>query len=103
MSGKDESIETLRGLAVLLLVAFHASVRTPDGQTFFDYAAYSLRFVHDVFFNGEPIDLPRTPHEPPRWMKLPVEILVVICLAVGILPAWTFGPLLASAAAATSA
>jgi len=63
--------------------------------------AYSLRFVHDVFFNGEPIDLPRTPHEPPRWMKLPVEILVVICLAVGILPAWTFGPLLASAAAAT--
>jgi hypothetical protein len=28
--------------------------------------AYSLRFVHDVFFNGEPIDLPRTPHEPPQ-------------------------------------
>jgi multicomponent K+:H+ antiporter subunit A len=63
--------------------------------------AYSLRFIHDVFFNGEPIDLPRTPHEPPRWMKLPVEILVVLCLAVGIFPAWTFGPLLASAAAAT--
>jgi multicomponent K+:H+ antiporter subunit A len=63
--------------------------------------AYSLRFIHDVFFNGEPIDLPRTPHEPPRWMMLPVEILVVICLAVGILPAWTFGPLLATAAAAT--
>jgi multicomponent K+:H+ antiporter subunit A len=38
--------------------------------------AYSLRFVHDVFFNGEPIDLPRTPHEPPRWMKAPVEVLV---------------------------
>jgi multicomponent K+:H+ antiporter subunit A len=63
--------------------------------------AYSLRFIHDVFFNGEPIDLPRTPHEPPRWMKLPVEILVVLCLAVGILPAWTFGPLLATAAEAT--
>jgi len=63
--------------------------------------AYSLRFIHDVFFNGEPIDLPRTPHEPPRWMKLPVEILVVLCLAVGILPAWTFGPLLATAAAST--
>ena len=27
--------------------------------------AYSLRFIHDVFFNGEPIDLPKTPHEPP--------------------------------------
>jgi multicomponent K+:H+ antiporter subunit A len=63
--------------------------------------AYSLRFIHDVFFNGEPIDLPKTPHEPPRWMKVPVEILVVICLVVGILPAWTFGPLLATAAAAT--
>ena len=28
--------------------------------------AYSTRFVHDVFFNGEPRDLPRTPHEAPR-------------------------------------
>ncbi len=63
--------------------------------------AYSLRFIHDVFFNGEPIDLPHKPHEAPRWMKLPVEILVVLCLAVGIFPAWTFGPLLAAAAAAT--
>jgi multicomponent K+:H+ antiporter subunit A len=63
--------------------------------------AYSLRFIHDVFFNGEPIDLPKTPHEPPRWMKVPVEVLVVICLAVGIFPALTFGPLLATAAAAT--
>ena len=63
--------------------------------------AYSLRFIHDVFFNGEPVDLPRTPHEPPRWMKVPVEFLVVICLAVGILPAVTFGPLLAVAAGAT--
>ena len=34
-------------------------------------------------------------------MKVPVEILVVICLAVGIVPAWTFGPLLAAAAGAT--
>ncbi|MAB99040.1 MAG: cation:proton antiporter, partial [Pseudomonadaceae bacterium] len=29
--------------------------------------AYSLRFIHDVFFNGEPINLPKyPPHEPPR-------------------------------------
>ena len=26
--------------------------------------AYSLRFVHDVFFGRRPPDLPRTPHEP---------------------------------------
>jgi len=61
--------------------------------------AYSLRFIHDVFFNG-PGDLPRTPHEPVRWMKVPVEVLVVICVAVGIFPALTFGPLLAVAAGA---
>jgi len=61
--------------------------------------AYSLRFIHDVFFNGEPIDLPRTPHEPPRWMKVPVEILVVLCLLVGIFPAQTVEPLLSVAAA----
>ncbi len=39
--------------------------------------AYSLRFIHDVFFNGEPARLPKfPPHEPPRYMKVPVEILV---------------------------
>ena len=63
--------------------------------------AYSIRFIHDVFFNGEPVDLPRTPHEPPRWMKAPVEILVVLCLAVGIAPALTVAPLLAVAAQST--
>ena len=56
--------------------------------------AYSLRFIHDVFFNGEPVNLPREPHEPPRWMKVPVEVLVALCLLVGILPAYTVGPLL---------
>ncbi|MBK1644243.1 monovalent cation/H+ antiporter subunit A [Thiocapsa imhoffii] len=60
--------------------------------------AYSLRFIHDVFFNGDPIDLPKTPHEPPRWMKVPVEILVAVCLLVGILPAFTVAPLLYVAA-----
>ena len=64
--------------------------------------AYSLRFIHDVFFNGEPIDLPHyPPHEPPRYMKVPVEILVFLCLLVGMLPAYTVAPLLAAAAAAT--
>jgi multicomponent K+:H+ antiporter subunit A len=62
--------------------------------------AYSVRFIHDVFFNGEPIDLPRQPHEPPRWMRVPVEILVLLCLVVGMFPAWAVGSLLASAAGA---
>lgn len=59
--------------------------------------AYSLRFIHDVFFNGEPINLPKTPHEPPRFMKIPVDILVIVCIAVGLFPAWTLAPLLTHA------
>ncbi len=60
--------------------------------------AYSLRFIHDVFFNGHAEGLPRTPHEPPRWMKVPVEVLVVMCVLVGILPGLTVDPILTVAA-----
>jgi multicomponent K+:H+ antiporter subunit A len=63
--------------------------------------AYSVRFIDDVFFNGEPVGLTKTPHEPPRWMKIPVEVLVAVCLAVGMLPAYTVAPLLSAAVAAT--
>ncbi len=63
-------------------------------------AAYSARFVHDVFFNGEPADLPRIPHEPVRWMRLPVEVLVAIVLAVGLLPHLVVEPLLTVASVA---
>jgi multicomponent K+:H+ antiporter subunit A len=62
--------------------------------------AYSIRFIHDVFFNGEPVDLPRTPHEPPRWMLLPVAVLVVLCIVIGVLPNWSVAPLLQTAAGA---
>ena len=62
--------------------------------------AYSLRFVHDVFFNGEPHDLPKTPHEAPFFMRLPVMLLVALCLAVGLAPGPVAGPLLAVAAQA---
>ncbi|WP_372966033.1 monovalent cation/H+ antiporter subunit A [Marinobacter sp.] len=64
--------------------------------------AYSARFVHDVFFNGKPVNLPiYPPHEPPRYMKIPVEILVFACVMVGVFPAISVGPLLFSAAQAT--
>ncbi|WCN07936.1 monovalent cation/H+ antiporter subunit A [Marinomonas mediterranea] len=62
--------------------------------------AYSTRFVHDVFFNGEPINLPKTPHEPPRYMRVPVEILVGLCLLVGIFPSLVVGDLLYAASGA---
>ncbi len=62
--------------------------------------AYSLRFIHDVFFNGEPVDLPKSPHEPPRYMRVPVEILVGLCLIVGIFPEYTVGAILTHASTA---
>ena len=66
--------------------------------------AYSARFIHDVFFNGEPVNLPKfPPHEPPRYMKVPVEILVALCVAVGVFPALTVAGLLAVAGTATLA
>ena len=42
--------------------------------------AYSLRFTVDVFWGPPADDLPRTPHEPPHWMRVPVELLVLACL-----------------------
>ncbi|MBB3962897.1 multicomponent K+:H+ antiporter subunit A [Rhizobium metallidurans] len=60
--------------------------------------AYSLRFIHTVFFGPPPTDLPiARPHEPPRWMRFPIEFLVVLCLVVGIVPALSIGPFLHSA------
>ena len=56
--------------------------------------AYSLRFIHGVFFGPDPVGLPRTPHEPPQWVRMPIELLVLICVIVGVFPALTVGPLL---------
>ncbi|CAB3663663.1 NAD(P)H-quinone oxidoreductase subunit 2, chloroplastic [Achromobacter animicus] len=60
--------------------------------------AYSLRFILQVFFGPPATDLPREPHEPPRWMLLPSALLVMMCLLVGIVPSLTVGPFLATAA-----
>jgi len=63
--------------------------------------AYSVRLVHDIFFNGPAQGLPRPhPHEPPLGMKAPVILLAVICVAVGILPSLLLGPMVLVAATA---
>jgi multicomponent K+:H+ antiporter subunit A len=59
---------------------------------------YSLRLGHDVFFGAPARNLPREPHEPVHWMRVPVELLVLLCVVVGTMPAWSVGPLLAMAA-----
>src|SRR5690606_2611739 len=58
---------------------------------------YSLR-VGGIFFGPPASDLPREPAEPPRWMRVPIEVLVVACLIVGVAPASSIGPSLAAAA-----
>lgn len=63
--------------------------------------AYSARFIHNVFFNGKTKDLPKQPHEPPRFMKIPVDILVVLCFVVGTVPMFTVAPILATAVVGT--
>src|SRR5690606_34566084 len=59
---------------------------------------YSLRFI-SVFFGKLAPNLPiEQPHEPPHWMRFPVEFLVLLCLLVGIVPAVAIGPMLNNAA-----
>jgi multicomponent K+:H+ antiporter subunit A len=58
---------------------------------------YSLRFIHQTFFGPAPSTLQREPSEAPRWMRAPIDILVLACLLVGILPALTIGPFLGTA------
>ncbi len=59
--------------------------------------AYSVRFVHQVFFGEPGGTLPRTPHEPLAGMLLPSALLVLACVLVGIVPTLTLGPFLGTA------
>ena len=90
---------------------FFAETVFVDGSTLVNYflptaatvagvfsVAYSLRFTVDVFWGPPATDLPRQPHEPPHWMRVPVELLVCACLVVGMLPAWAVGEYLNAAA-----
>ncbi|MBL8225799.1 MAG: monovalent cation/H+ antiporter subunit A [Chromatiales bacterium] len=63
--------------------------------------AYSARFVHDVFWNGDCVGVPKQPHDPAGFMLAPIALLAAACLAVGMLPNLTVAPLLAVAAGAT--
>ncbi|QTD46780.1 monovalent cation/H+ antiporter subunit A [Ottowia testudinis] len=59
---------------------------------------YSLRFSIDVFLGPPARDLPLAPHEPVRWMRVPIEVLVLLCIVVGMFPQWSIGPALDVAA-----
>ncbi len=87
--------------AETVLVSGHALVRIglPLAATVAGMfaVAYSLRFIFDVFFGPKATDLPHEPHEPPRWMRVPIELLVLACLVVGIIPGLTVGGFLENA------
>ncbi len=64
--------------------------------------AYSIRYVADAFGGPEATELPNPhPHEPPRGMRFPVELLVLLCILIGLFPNLVAGPLLDIASAAT--
>jgi len=63
--------------------------------------AYSLRLVHDTFFNGPLGEVPnRRPHDPPAGMRAPVVLLVAAAVAIALAPAAVAQPLVEVAAAA---
>src|SRR5205085_6069912 len=57
--------------------------------------AYSVRFVHRVFFGPVSQDLPRTPRKPSYGILVPSVVLVLACLLVGVFPEQTVGRILA--------
>jgi len=64
--------------------------------------AYSIRFIHDVFFNGDYKELPKKPHDPPRMMSVPVAVLGFLCIAIGVAPMTMVSGILDQAAAAVT-
>ena len=87
-----EAVETHADSILDTILPYVATVAAAFSVT------YSLRFIHTVFFGPPPVDLPRPdPHEPPHWMRFPIEFLVVACLIVGIVPGLSVGPFLHTA------
>ena len=86
-----EALEAQSGTIIDVLLPYLATLASAFS------VFYSIRFIHQTFFGPPPVDLPHQPHEAPHWMRLPIEILVLACLLVGILPTLTIGPFLAVA------
>lgn len=64
--------------------------------------AYTLRLLLGAFFGSS--RRPAAPaHEAPWPLRLPAELLVLACIAVGLLPAWLAGDLIDAAATAVVA
>lgn len=84
----EQSLEVFEGSYFGLIVPILATVAGIFS------VAYSIRFVVDVFFDTKEGDMPRKPHEPTTFMRIPVDFLAAICLIVGIAPVLTVAPFL---------
>jgi multicomponent K+:H+ antiporter subunit A len=62
--------------------------------------AYSVRFIHRVFFGPVSQDLPRSPRRPNAGILVPSIVLVLACLLVGVFPEQTVGRILEISAGA---
>jgi multicomponent K+:H+ antiporter subunit A len=62
--------------------------------------SYSVRLIHQAFFSGPGTGMPKAPHEPPRFMRVPVELLALLCILVGVAPYVVVEPLLSLGARA---
>ena len=87
----EEALAARWGSAFDLVPTLAAVAASAFGVT------YALRLVVGVFFGPVPANMPRQPHEPPRWMLAPIAFLVAACLLVGMFPAVVIGPSLQAA------
>src|SRR5690606_40143993 len=90
----SEALQVRSGTALAWLVPALATL----GGAF--SVSYSARFIHQAFFSGPGTGMPRVPHEPPRFMRVPVEVLALLCVLVGVAPALFVEPLLSIGAGA---
>ncbi|MHB1224209.1 MAG: monovalent cation/H+ antiporter subunit A [Gemmatimonadaceae bacterium] len=90
----SEALQIRNGTALSWIVPVLATL----GGAF--SVSYSVRFIHQAFFSGPGTGMPRVPHEPPRFMRVPVEVLALLCVLVGVMPAVFVEPLLSIGAGA---
>lgn len=63
---------------------------------------YSLRLVIEVFLGEESKATPiYPPHDAPRYMRAPMEVLVIVCIILGVVPAFVIGEALTAASFAS--
>ena len=64
--------------------------------------AYSLRYIHGLYFGARPASFPKPPHDPGIGLWLPSALLVALTVLVGLFPQTLTKALVAAAAGATT-